>query len=159
MVEVFRTGDVFGEVAVIDGSARTTEAIAVGHVRLLRIRSTTFLAVAVDWRISMNMIATKRSVSAAPALRWRQSAIVISGGNKGNTAISCVGRSWQARRTLRAAQNRARTDASCCSGGGRSLKPWSTRTRQVEQRPEAADEYGDVAYLVHLVSLPGREIW
>jgi CRP/FNR family cyclic AMP-dependent transcriptional regulator len=44
MVEVFRAGDIFGEVAVIDGGVRTAEAIAVGRVRLLRIRGTTFLA-------------------------------------------------------------------------------------------------------------------
>jgi CRP/FNR family cyclic AMP-dependent transcriptional regulator len=48
MVEVFRTGDIFGEVAVIDGGARTAEAIAVGGVRLLRIRATTFIAVLGD---------------------------------------------------------------------------------------------------------------
>ena len=37
MVEVFRKGDVFGEIGVIDGEARTAQAEVDGQVRLLKI--------------------------------------------------------------------------------------------------------------------------
>jgi CRP/FNR family transcriptional regulator, cyclic AMP receptor protein len=43
MVEVVGTGDVFGEIAVLDGSARTTDAVVDGQVRLLRVPSGVFL--------------------------------------------------------------------------------------------------------------------
>jgi CRP-like cAMP-binding protein len=45
MVQVFHAGDIFGEVAVIDGNARTAEARAEGRLRLLRIPAGTFMAV------------------------------------------------------------------------------------------------------------------
>jgi CRP-like cAMP-binding protein len=43
MVEVFRAGEVFGEIGVIDGGARTASAVVEGRVRLARIRSHAFL--------------------------------------------------------------------------------------------------------------------
>ena len=45
MVEVFRTGDIFGEIGVIDGEPRTASATAEGRVRLMRIAGSTFLTV------------------------------------------------------------------------------------------------------------------
>ncbi len=44
MVEVFRTGDLFGEIGVIDGGTRSAAAVAAGRVRLARIPGATFLA-------------------------------------------------------------------------------------------------------------------
>jgi CRP-like cAMP-binding protein len=44
MVEVFRAGEIFGEIGVIDGGTRTAAAVSEGKVRLVKIRSTTFLA-------------------------------------------------------------------------------------------------------------------
>ena len=43
MIEVFNLGEIFGEIGVLDGSARTADAVAVGRLRLLRIDSHTFL--------------------------------------------------------------------------------------------------------------------
>lgn len=43
MIEVFRTGEMFGEIGVIDGSARTADAGAVGRLKLLRIGGQVFL--------------------------------------------------------------------------------------------------------------------
>ena len=43
MVEVFRAGDIFGEIGVIDSGSRTAAAVAEGKVRLLKIRGTAFL--------------------------------------------------------------------------------------------------------------------
>ena len=43
MIEVFGTGDIFGEIGVIDSSTRSADAIAEGRVRLLRISSRVFL--------------------------------------------------------------------------------------------------------------------
>jgi len=44
MVEVFRAGEIFGEIGVIDGGSRTAAAVTEGKVRLMKIRATTFLA-------------------------------------------------------------------------------------------------------------------
>jgi CRP/FNR family transcriptional regulator, cyclic AMP receptor protein len=44
MVEVFRAGEIFGEVGVIDGGARTASAIVEGNLRLARIRGPAFVA-------------------------------------------------------------------------------------------------------------------
>jgi CRP/FNR family cyclic AMP-dependent transcriptional regulator len=44
MVEVFRAGEIFGEIGVIDGRVRTATATAVGRLRLMKIRQTVFLA-------------------------------------------------------------------------------------------------------------------
>jgi len=44
LVEVFRAGEIFGEIDVIDGGSRTAAAVTEGKVRLLKIRGTTFLA-------------------------------------------------------------------------------------------------------------------
>jgi len=44
MVEVFRAGEIFGEVGVFDGGSRTASAIAEGKVRLAKIRGAAFLA-------------------------------------------------------------------------------------------------------------------
>jgi CRP/FNR family transcriptional regulator, cyclic AMP receptor protein len=44
MVEVFRSGDILGEIGVIDGGSRTASAIAEGKVRLAKIPQTIFLA-------------------------------------------------------------------------------------------------------------------
>jgi CRP/FNR family cyclic AMP-dependent transcriptional regulator len=44
MVEVFRAGDLFGEIGAIDGGFRTAAAVAEGRVRLVKIRRATFLA-------------------------------------------------------------------------------------------------------------------
>jgi CRP/FNR family transcriptional regulator, cyclic AMP receptor protein len=43
MIAISSAGDLFGEVAVIDGSTRTADAVAEGRVRLLRISSSVFL--------------------------------------------------------------------------------------------------------------------
>jgi CRP-like cAMP-binding protein len=43
MIEIFRTGDIFGEIGVIDGSTRSADAIAEGRVRLLRVPGRLFL--------------------------------------------------------------------------------------------------------------------
>jgi CRP-like cAMP-binding protein len=42
MVELFRVGDIFGEIGVIDNGPRTASAIAEGRVRLYKIRSAAF---------------------------------------------------------------------------------------------------------------------
>jgi CRP/FNR family cyclic AMP-dependent transcriptional regulator len=44
MVEMFHAGDIFGEIAVIDGDVRSADAVAEGRVRTLRIGATVFLA-------------------------------------------------------------------------------------------------------------------
>jgi CRP/FNR family cyclic AMP-dependent transcriptional regulator len=44
MVEVFRAGEIFGEIGVIDGRARTASAVAEGNVRLMKIRDSAFRA-------------------------------------------------------------------------------------------------------------------
>jgi CRP-like cAMP-binding protein len=44
MVEVFRAGEIFGEIGVIDGGARTAAAVAEGTVRLVKIRAPAFLS-------------------------------------------------------------------------------------------------------------------
>ena len=43
MIAISGAGDLFGEVAVIDGSTRTADAVAEGRVRLLRINSGVFM--------------------------------------------------------------------------------------------------------------------
>jgi CRP/FNR family cyclic AMP-dependent transcriptional regulator len=43
MIEVFGTGDIFGEIGVIDGSTRSAHAVAEGRVRLLRIGGRIFM--------------------------------------------------------------------------------------------------------------------
>jgi CRP/FNR family transcriptional regulator, cyclic AMP receptor protein len=43
MIEIFRTGDIFGEMGVIDGSPRSADAVAEGRVRLMRIPGHVFL--------------------------------------------------------------------------------------------------------------------
>ena len=45
MVEVFRAGDIFGEIGVIDGGARTATAVAEGRLRLVKIRQAAFRSV------------------------------------------------------------------------------------------------------------------
>jgi len=44
MVQIFRAGDIFGEIGVIDGSMRTADAVTEGRVRLLRIGGSVFLS-------------------------------------------------------------------------------------------------------------------
>ena len=44
MVEVFRAGEIFGEIGVIDSGSRTASAMAEGHVRLMKIRDAAFRA-------------------------------------------------------------------------------------------------------------------
>ena len=48
MAEVFRQGDVFGEIGVIDSGTRTAEAVADGRVRLFRIGAAGFRSVLWD---------------------------------------------------------------------------------------------------------------
>jgi CRP/FNR family cyclic AMP-dependent transcriptional regulator len=43
MIAISGAGDIFGEVAVIDGSTRTADAVAEGRVRLLRISGSVFI--------------------------------------------------------------------------------------------------------------------
>jgi CRP-like cAMP-binding protein len=43
MVELFRAGDIFGEIGVIDGRTRSAAAVAEGRVKLLRIPGSAFL--------------------------------------------------------------------------------------------------------------------
>jgi CRP/FNR family cyclic AMP-dependent transcriptional regulator len=42
MVEVFRRGEIFGEIGVIDGAARSASALAEGRVRLIQLRRAAF---------------------------------------------------------------------------------------------------------------------
>ncbi|MGD0105278.1 MAG: Crp/Fnr family transcriptional regulator [Rhodopila sp.] len=44
MVEMFRSGEIFGEIGVIDGGTRTASAVAEGRVQLMKIRRAAFLA-------------------------------------------------------------------------------------------------------------------
>ena len=44
MVEVFRKGEIFGEIGVIDGATRTASAIVQGKVRLIKLRRAAFLS-------------------------------------------------------------------------------------------------------------------
>jgi CRP/FNR family transcriptional regulator, cyclic AMP receptor protein len=43
MVEVFRAGDVFGEISALDGGSRSASAVVEGRVRLIKIRLPAFL--------------------------------------------------------------------------------------------------------------------
>ncbi len=43
MVEVFRAGEIFGEIGVIDGGSRTAAAVTEGKVKLMKIRGAAFL--------------------------------------------------------------------------------------------------------------------
>jgi CRP/FNR family cyclic AMP-dependent transcriptional regulator len=43
MVEVIHTGDIFGEIGVIDGGVRTADAYVEGRISLLRIAASRFL--------------------------------------------------------------------------------------------------------------------
>jgi len=44
MVEVFRAGEIFGEIGVIDGGNRTATAVAKGRLQLVKIRQAAFRA-------------------------------------------------------------------------------------------------------------------
>ena len=56
MIAISGAGDIFGEVAVIDGSTRTADAVAEGRVRLLRINSTVFMeALATNATLGANL--------------------------------------------------------------------------------------------------------
>ena len=44
MVEVFRAGEIFGEIGVIDGGNRTATAVAEGRLQLVKIRQAAFRA-------------------------------------------------------------------------------------------------------------------
>ncbi len=44
MVEMFRAGQIFGEIGVIDGDTRTASAVVEGRVQLVKIRGAVFLA-------------------------------------------------------------------------------------------------------------------
>ena len=46
MVEVFRAGDVFGEIGVLDGATRSADAVVIGEVKLARISAAAFLETA-----------------------------------------------------------------------------------------------------------------
>ncbi len=46
MVEVFRAGDIFGEIGVLDGAPRSADAVVIGEVKLARIPATAFLETA-----------------------------------------------------------------------------------------------------------------
>jgi CRP-like cAMP-binding protein len=48
MVEVFRAGEIFGEIGVIDGGARTASAVAKGRLQLVKIRAPVFLSALAD---------------------------------------------------------------------------------------------------------------
>ncbi len=48
MLGMLREGDIFGEIAVLDGGGRTAEAVTEGRVRLMRIGGATFMAVLQD---------------------------------------------------------------------------------------------------------------
>jgi CRP-like cAMP-binding protein len=43
MVEIFRHGEIFGEIGVIDGGSRSASAVAEGKLRVAKIRGTAFL--------------------------------------------------------------------------------------------------------------------
>jgi CRP/FNR family transcriptional regulator, cyclic AMP receptor protein len=44
MVEVFRAGEIFGEIGAIDGGSRSASALVEGKVQLMKIRRTAFIA-------------------------------------------------------------------------------------------------------------------
>src|SRR5271166_7190346 len=44
MVEIFRAGQIFGEIGVIDGGVRSASAVIEGKVKLVKIRRAAFLA-------------------------------------------------------------------------------------------------------------------
>jgi CRP-like cAMP-binding protein len=44
MVAILRAGDVVGEIGVLDGGARTADAVVIGHLRLLRIGRAAFMS-------------------------------------------------------------------------------------------------------------------
>jgi CRP-like cAMP-binding protein len=46
MVEVFRAGDIFGEIGVLDGAPRSADALVMGEVKLARIPAASFLDIA-----------------------------------------------------------------------------------------------------------------
>ena len=46
MVEVFRAGDILGEIGVLDGSPRSADALVMGEVKLARIPAAAFLETA-----------------------------------------------------------------------------------------------------------------
>jgi CRP-like cAMP-binding protein len=48
MFNVFKAGQIFGEIAVLDGGMRTAEALVEGRLRLLRIPSSAFMLVLGD---------------------------------------------------------------------------------------------------------------
>jgi CRP-like cAMP-binding protein len=48
MFNVFKAGDIFGEIGVLDGGPRTAEALVEGRLRLLRIPAASFLQVLGD---------------------------------------------------------------------------------------------------------------
>jgi CRP-like cAMP-binding protein len=48
MFNVFKAGDIFGEIGVLDGGPRTAEALVEGRLRLLRIPAASFLQVLAD---------------------------------------------------------------------------------------------------------------
>jgi CRP/FNR family cyclic AMP-dependent transcriptional regulator len=43
MVEIVRTGEIFGEIGVIDGASRTASAVVEGRVQLVKIRGAAFM--------------------------------------------------------------------------------------------------------------------
>ena len=66
MVEMFHTGDIFGEIGVIDGDVRSADAVVEGRVRTLQIGATVFLAaVAADPPLAANLCRLL-----ATRLRW-----------------------------------------------------------------------------------------
>src|SRR3954453_1974571 len=69
-------------------------------------------------------------------LRLRTKSAPTLAGSTGMTAMSALGRSWQARRIdgLADAPTRASTKASRPDGGGNAARSLTTRTRHVEHR-------------------------
>jgi CRP/FNR family transcriptional regulator, cyclic AMP receptor protein len=49
MFEVFRAGEIFGELGVLEGSTRTADAVTEGRVRLLRISGAAFMSVLAEF--------------------------------------------------------------------------------------------------------------
>lgn len=57
MVQVFKVGDIFGEIGVLERSTRTAEAVAEGRLKLLRIGDSVFLdALSSQPKLAVNLL-------------------------------------------------------------------------------------------------------
>src|SRR5215204_2714456 len=86
-------------------------------------------------RRSANNTVTSHSCPARYEGLTKPSLALASAGSRGTTAVSPVGLSWQASRTLAGAPMRLSTFSSAGLGIGRDANPLIMRILQVEHRP------------------------